>query len=918
MAQDLEAKADANQDKVFKDTLVKHGLSATAEKLVEKGFNLKYLSACTEQNVEDLCNDLEITDLLNQLKFKACLQEFDIPKADQIRYSVVSEKEQNCLNEIASNLQSLQTVVDSFLTNSDKTTSQKNVKRVSAGINAKTIKQNKQLINCTFDSLIQMLNDKRQEILMELEQSYTHSQEQTNAVLECYHELKQIHAKCTQLVAPRKAGNDESTYSKDTRYNFMCSVLNEWKKKHKDLQQTKKINISIRDTQQFAQVIADIVRISPQRMNVMQEVEKMDEQSNQQTNKPKRSSINGLPYDEHAIDSIQLEQATPVQPEDVAIRAAEQNTDDIDNKPFGFSFGESYHDEPISFDSGFGAGFSNVGWDFAWDQPANMLNGDDAPKEASQDAARNEGDNGVEITFKPLCRLEEQRVSTGHEEERLLQSIKFKVLYVFGQDVSGEWCWKQRAKYSSIHFYQSTHDNKIRVVAREHVTNKLRLNHYVPRNEAICGFRLKTENVYTWNAADDTVVGREDALCSFCVKFETSTQTRAFAEQFKAAMTNNQQPKRQPIKAKISRVDELNDDDSKEPERDRNDADAKAGGFKFAKSHAEGTGLEPFKFSADANDAGNKSASFVDDKQVNYGDYMQNIKQFIHTDDVEEESTEQRVEDPECITFEPIVTLPEVEVATGHEMEVKLREFPISRIYRWGKDVTDSACWKIRASKTTLVFYQHKETKAIRLVCREEITNKLRLNQYVNNDIADIAKKAEKQVQWVAVDATIAVEEQQAAVGNDGCCLFAAKFLDDESADSFMRFYRTGGNGSLQRERVDKSGDNNCVQLDEYDILEFEARAHDEWVALAKDAKLRLLQNGADGKMMIKCKGASHVIPHPDVVDARKKPPNAMEWCSESGRVFRATFQDDQSRDAFHDFFMDGARNNAQSQTLYE
>merc|ERR1711933_96487 len=92
---------------------------------------------------------------------------------------------------------------------------------------------------------------------------------------------------------------------------------------------------------------------------------------------------------------------------------------------------------------------------------------------------KEEDDNGAEYTLKPLIDLKEQQVPTGHDDETLLVSFKVRKLYRWGRDVADLPCWKSRASNSSIEFYQNNNSNKVRMVCRENVTNKLRLNQYV-------------------------------------------------------------------------------------------------------------------------------------------------------------------------------------------------------------------------------------------------------------------------------------------------------------------------------------------------------------------------------------------------------------------------------------------------------
>eukprot|EP01083_Nonionella_stella_P000843 2422_1 len=72
-------------------------------------------------------------------------------------------------------------------------------------------------------------------------------------------------------------------------------------------------------------------------------------------------------------------------------------------------------------------------------------------------------------------------------------------------------------------------------------------------------------------------------------------------------------------------------------------------------------------------------------------------------------------------------------------------------------------------------------TGKIRMVCRENITNRLRLNQYVaKSAMVKLSKKAEKQICWTGIDSTIAEEDV-----DSGLCVFIAKFIVADTAIAF-------------------------------------------------------------------------------------------------------------------------------------
>ena len=77
------------------------------------------------------------------------------------------------------------------------------------------------------------------------------------------------------------------------------------------------------------------------------------------------------------------------------------------------------------------------------------------------------------------------------------------------------------------------------------------------------------------------------------------------------------------------------------------------------------------------------------------------------------------------------------------------------------KHVAGQPTWKNRATKTKMEFYQNAKSGKIRIVAREQITNKLRLNQLVaNQGVLNIDRKSDKQISWSGFDVTIEAEDE--------------------------------------------------------------------------------------------------------------------------------------------------------------
>jgi len=76
-------------------------------------------------------------------------------------------------------------------------------------------------------------------------------------------------------------------------------------------------------------------------------------------------------------------------------------------------------------------------------------------------------------------------------------------------------------------------------------------------------------------------------------------------------------------------------------------------------------------------------------------------------------------------------------------------------------------------------------------VCRENVTNKLRLNQIVDTkQLGEVIKMSAKQSSWVARDVTIEAEDEDEL---QGVCKFACKFINAETATEFVKMFTSSG-----------------------------------------------------------------------------------------------------------------------------
>jgi len=632
--------------------------------------------------------------------------------------------------------------------------------------------------------------------------------------------------------------------------------------------------------------------------------------------------------------------------------------------------------------------FGDINWSFGTESAAANEAAAPASSEKVAPPQNEDEDNMRECTFKPIVSLEEQEVATGHENEELLAQCDYLKLYRFGPDVSGEMGWKNRGTRSSVSFYKDSADGTVRLISREQITNKLRMNQRVyPEEKA--EFTQKTSKMLQWTAYDATIAKEEEdpnkGLSSWLIKFSGEGEARQFAEHFRDAMKRNAnlndgggaasdeqrsvtpEVAEQPESLGDSKTDGLfaaaaaaaNDaagDEMDDAERykgweqheiDQDKAtrakaikdaksaklfasdnpddapqstswtmDAFGGGFgggdnaaadafsgiNFgeqrgvdleAESVLNRIGTDPtISFGVDPSNADGQDFSNVTtrgdgDEKDTVGALGANGFTFCSNDGKKEESsswsfgsaaaaepTEQSswnlggdsgdkkgaesggwgdigggfssvkptdgfgnaswgtnnedgggggwgsfgdannfnleslatTEQPaaattttavaaakplanddeenmaEC-TFKPIIDLKEVEVAAGTEDDQQLDSFDVSRLYRWGKDVTGDAGWKNRATSTTVEFYQQPNRGRIRVICREAVTQKLRMNHFLPNaETAKALLRGEKFVQWAGFDATILAEDED---DNGGFCMFNCRFGDADTAKKF-------------------------------------------------------------------------------------------------------------------------------------
>eukprot|EP01084_Bolivina_argentea_P219930 372850_1 len=94
---------------------------------------------------------------------------------------------------------------------------------------------------------------------------------------------------------------------------------------------------------------------------------------------------------------------------------------------------------------------------------------------------------------------------------------------------------------------------------------------------------------------------------------------------------------------------------------------------------------------------------------------------------------------------------------SGHENEILLAQYKIQKLYIWcdstfgAKIAMSKSSWEQFACNTFLKFYKNQETNKIRLICRESVTNRIRVNQWIPKDTRSLklCKRKKTGLFWI-------------------------------------------------------------------------------------------------------------------------------------------------------------------------
>ena len=534
--------------------------------------------------------------------------------------------------------------------------------------------------------------------------------------------------------------------------------------------------------------------------------------------------------------------------------------------------------------------FANISWNLGGDttistfdtnttaattqQPAGDTNADTNTNNASNN---NDEDNMAECTFKPIVQLEEQHVATGHENETLIAKCHYTKLYRFGPDVSRDMGWKNRGSQSEVSFYKDNSTGAVRMISREHITNKLRMNQMVyPEDKA--SFTKKTPKMYSWTAFDVTIATEEKDVnkgqSAWLIKFGTEELAMEFAGHFRVAMQMNANVEETPVDdaskpetlelmdgskgsqevVKITENDtsqqnveskknaetseevrvkawqqpeiyedkarratavkdaqsaalfQSNDADAPQTvswsmdtfgEGDDNNAEDNVFGNLKEKSREEKTsGPCNFNRNGTKTDLGGDSGDEADanwneqneSDSVIWGDVGGGFSSVKPTEgwanagwgNDNNAETSGGWGSFENTNFN-LERMMQVGATLSKEGDIRLDSFEIMKIYRWGKDAEGLAGWQSRAIDTTIDIWQQPNKGKVRVICRENATNKLRLDHWLPQcTTVDVQLRAEQYVQWGGLNTIIHTEEKD---DRNGFCM--CKLRDGETAKKF-------------------------------------------------------------------------------------------------------------------------------------
>jgi len=362
-------------------------------------------------------------------------------------------------------------------------------------------------------------------------------------------------------------------------------------------------------------------------------------------------------------------------------------------------------------------------------------------------------DEPVDITFKPMYQgLEKKEVDTGHKNEKLLFSERSKVF----RNLEGS--FTERGK-GNMEIYKDINKNSARLVLRQEITLKIRLNQAISTMQGLTKIddkRLRWVNVdfgnpdynpdegepLTFLARFKTpgITTKFYDLCSSFLNGTSTERSTSALQKSPSAKKTTESPKSLLGKSTESPIPLFgkNQRESATGLFGNIQGESASGLFGSNTSNASeipkmvfsGTTIKPFE-------TGISNGSKAFGGGLDSSDYK-----FLGSTD---KPSAQPSDEPSNITFKPMYEgLEEKTIDPGHANETLLFS-ERSKVFR-NKEGTFT-----ERGKGNLEIYQNNDNKSARMILRQEVTLKIRVHQGMAS-ISGVTKVREDRVRWVNFD----------------------------------------------------------------------------------------------------------------------------------------------------------------------
>jgi len=358
----------------------------------------------------------------------------------------------------------------------------------------------------------------------------------------------------------------------------------------------------------------------------------------------------------------------------------------------------------------------------AWKSPDASLNFGQGFKKTDSSL-----DEPVNITFKPMYQgLEKKEVDAGHKNETVLFSERCKVF----RNLEGT--FTERGK-GNMEIYQDVKKNTARLVLRQEVTLKIRLNQAISTMEGLTRVNDKRVRWVNVDFGNPDYNPEEGKALVFLAGFKSAEITKRFSD-LCTSFHNGLVTEQSTTVLQQTSVEKKTAESSK-PLLGSNTGEASTSLFGLNTSESPKLLFNGKAIKSYESDISSGSKSF----QVGVG----NIN-YKSSEENERPATQPSYE-PSNITFKPMYEgLEEKTIDPGHANETLLFS-ERSKVFRnLEGNFTERG-------KGNLEIYQNKDDKSARLILRQEVTLKIRVHQGVAS-MDGLTKVTEKRVRWINFD----------------------------------------------------------------------------------------------------------------------------------------------------------------------